>query len=42
MNYLTYTIIMIAFFGLIAFSVYFLESGWPLFLLLLTPSYKTK
>jgi len=38
MRHLSYALIYMAFFGLIATAVYITNSAWPLWALLLTPS----
>jgi hypothetical protein len=39
MKYLGIALIYVAFFALVAVSVYWLKSGWPLFALVFTPSF---
>lgn len=41
MKFLAFSIVYVAFFGLIGFAVYFTNSASPLWALLLTPSIKT-
>jgi hypothetical protein len=41
MNQFSVTLLYIAFFSLIGFTVFFTESAWPLFALIFTPSYSS-